>query len=105
MKNKVLIIENSSFKTEIIKNTLKKQNYKIVGSTTDAKSAIKIALEVQPDYICIDNLISDLTDFQLLKTLQDTFLNIKIILFEDVFKEGAIKEKHKSPLIETSILN
>ena len=97
MKRKALIIEDSKFMVEIIKNCLEKIDFEVVGVAEDGDSGIEMALEHEPDLITLDNILPDMIGIEIAKVLMiEEQMDTKIIMISAVGNDDMIADAKAS---------
>ncbi len=76
----VLIVEDSAYMSAIIKLTLKKAGYKVVGEAVDGKQALELAVKLNPDIITLDNVLPDMFGIEILQKLKKDGLRADILM-------------------------
>lgn len=92
MGKKVLIVDDSLYMRSLVKDALLSAGYEIVGMAADGKSAIDMALDLQPDLITLDNILPDMLGIDVLKVLKEEELRSKIVMISAVGQKSAIDE-------------
>lgn len=70
MQKKILIIDDSSFFKLIATQILKAENYLVIGETSSGEEGLKMAMELDPNLIIIDNLLSDCLGTDLIEKIK-----------------------------------
>ncbi len=90
---KVLIIDDSLFMRQSIKNALLKSGrYEIIGEASTGDQGIEMALELQPEIITLDNILPDMLGVDILKELRKEEIVSKIIMISAVGQDNIIEE-------------
>lgn len=89
---KVLIVDDSLYMRTILKDALIGAGFEVVGQTGTGEQAIDLALELQPDYITLDNILPDMLGLDVLKVLREEKLPAKILMVSAVGQQSVIDE-------------
>ena len=92
---KVLIVDDSLYMRTIVKDALSSAGYDVVGQTGTGEQAIDLALELQPDYITLDNILPDMLGLDVLRVLREEGLQTKILMLSAVGQQSVIDEATK----------
>jgi DNA-binding NarL/FixJ family response regulator len=57
------------------------ENFKIVGTAADGKSAIELALELRPDLLLLDVLMPHLSGIEVLRRLNKSIPKMRVVVF------------------------
>lgn len=87
MRKRVLVVDDTIYMRALIKDTLSKAGYEIVGEAPDGETAIDKAHELKPDLITLDNVLPDMLGLEVLKSLQKTNLECRILMVSAVAQE------------------
>ncbi|TAE16495.1 MAG: response regulator [Bacteroidetes bacterium] len=89
---KILIVDDSLYMRTILKDALTGAGFEVVGQTGTGEQAIDLALELQPDYITLDNILPDMLGLDVLKVLREEKLPAKILMVSAVGQQSVIDE-------------
>jgi two-component system chemotaxis response regulator CheY len=92
MANRVLIVDDSLYMRTLIKDALEKGGYEIVGQAANGEEAIDLALDLQPDYITLDNILPDMIGLDILKIYQKEGLKAQVVMISAVGQESVIQD-------------
>ena len=93
MPNKVLIVDDSSYTQSIIKKILYSEGgYEIVGVAKDGATALKMADELKPDLITLDNILPDMIGMNMIKSLKAELPNLRVIMVSAIKQESIIDQ-------------
>lgn len=67
---KVLIVDDSRYIRNTIRNTLEQHGYEIIGEAGNGEKAIDLAIKLEPDIITLDYILPDMTGIDVLKALK-----------------------------------
>lgn len=94
---KVLIVDDSLFMRQSIKNTLiASGKYEVVGEASNGDQGIEMALELKPEIITMDNILPDMLGIDIIKELRKEEVDAKIIMISAVGQDNIIEESRKS---------
>jgi two-component system chemotaxis response regulator CheY len=98
MKQKVLIVEDAEPMTIVLEHTLTELGLEVIAKTASGIEAVKLAEELNPDFITLDTVLPDLLGIEVLKQIKAKSIKSKIIfisaagshkLIEEAINEGA----------------
>ena len=92
MSKNVLIVDDSLYMRTLIKDTLEKGGFKIIGQASNGEEAIDLAFELQPDIITLDNILPDMIGTDILKVYKEEGLKSKVVMISAVGQESVINE-------------
>jgi two-component system, chemotaxis family, chemotaxis protein CheY len=94
---KVLIVDDSLFMRQTIKNALQNSGkYTVVGEASTGDQGIEMSLDLQPDIITMDNILPDMLGIDIIKELRKEEVAAKIIMVSAVGQENIIQESKSS---------
>ena len=67
---KILIVDDSSYRRNIIRAALEANGFIVSGEVGSGDAAIDMIEELQPDIITLDHILPDMTGIDILKTIQ-----------------------------------
>lgn len=86
---KVLIVDDSTYIRNTIRNTLEENGFEIVGEAMDGETAIDLALDLKPDIITLDNILPDMTGFDVLKILRKNNQESYVVMISAIGQESS----------------
>lgn len=90
---KVLIVDDSLFMRQTIKNALLSSGkYEVIGEAATGDQGIELSLELQPDIITLDNILPDMLGVDIIKELRSEDVHAKIIMVSAVGQDDVIAE-------------
>ncbi len=92
MTKNVLIVDDSLHMRTLIKNALETGGYTVVGQAANGEEAIDMAIELQPDFITLDNILPDMIGIDILKAYQEEGLKSKVVMISAVGQETVVNE-------------
>jgi two-component system, chemotaxis family, chemotaxis protein CheY len=95
MSKKVLIVDDSLYMRTVIKDTLTKNGYTIIGEAANGESAIDLALDLMPDLITLDNILPDMLGLDILRTIKQEGCTSKVIIISAVGQQSVVDEGMK----------
>jgi two-component system chemotaxis response regulator CheY len=94
---KVLIVDDSLFMRQTIKNALiNSGKYTVIGEAATGDQGIEMSLDLQPDLITMDNILPDMLGIDIVKELRKEEVPAKIIMVSAVGQESIIQESKTS---------
>lgn len=91
MKKRILVVDDTVYMRSMVKDALE-GDYEIVGEAANGETAIDLAHGLKPDLITLDNVLPDMMGIDVLKVLQESELECKILMVSAVGQE-AMKDK------------
>ena len=92
MAKTVLVVDDSLFMREMIKETLEEAGYEIVGEAENGEDAIELALELEPQIVTLDNVLPDINGTEVLKVYKEEGVKASVLMISAVGQEGVINE-------------
>ncbi len=92
MSKSVLIVDDSPYMREMIKEIMSKAGHDVVGEAGTGEAAIDQSLELSPDVITLDNILPDMIGTDILKVIKDQGLDSKVIMVSAVGQQSVIDE-------------
>ena len=97
MKNiRVMIVDDSSFSTAVLKRMIEKKGFDIVGSALNVKDAIELAKELKPDLITMDMTLPDGDGIECSKAILNNERSSKIIAISSMMDKEIIKRAEQA---------
>ncbi|MGE4213194.1 MAG: response regulator [Anaerotignaceae bacterium] len=92
MKNiRVMLVDDSSFSTAVLKRMLEKKGLEVVGSALNVKDAIELAKELKPDLVTMDMTLPDGDGIECSKAILNNEKSIKIIAISSMMDKEIMK--------------
>lgn len=93
MPKKVLIVDDSNYTQSIIKKVLKdNKNYEVVGIAGNGAKALKMAKELRPDIITLDNILPDMIGMNMIKTLKSDLPSVRVVMVSAIQQQSIIDQ-------------
>ena len=92
MSKSVLIVDDSLYMRSLIKDALESHGYHVVGQAANGEEAIDFALDLQPDFITLDNTLPDMNGTDILKVYKDEGLRSKVVIISSAGQESVVNE-------------
>lgn len=98
MANRVLIVDDAPMVRSIIKRSLTKADYDVVGEAGDGLEAVELFNQLKPDFVILDLTLPGLHGLEVLEKIRETDAEVKILvvssldqdaLESDLFQSGA----------------
>lgn len=96
MKHRVLVVDDSFYMRTMLKNMLTDAGYNVVGEASDGETAIRMAMETNPDLVTLDLILPDNTGLDVLKGIRKDNPNMKVIIVSAVGQEAIVNEAIQS---------
>lgn len=88
----VFVIDDSGYMRSLIKNTLEKAGYQIVGEAGSGELAIDLCIGLRPDLITLDNILPDMHGLDILKAIRDEGVDSKVIMVSALGQASIVEE-------------
>lgn len=88
----ILVVDDSKFQRETIKNILEEAGYDVIGEAANGEDAIKLALILKPEIITLDNVLPDMFGLDVMDELNDVDFEAKVIMISAVGQDIAQRE-------------
>ena len=69
-RRNVLIIDDNDMSRMLLRGILRGDEYEIVGEATNGKSGIELALKLEPDIVCLDNMMPEMSGLEVLREIR-----------------------------------
>ena len=89
---KILIVDDSLFMRQMLKNILPKDKFEIVGEASTGKEAIKKYKELDPDIITMDITMPDMDGISAVREIKEINKDAKVIMCSAMGQKPMIKE-------------
>ncbi len=86
---KVLIVDDSTYIRNTIRNTLEENGFEVIGEAKDGETAIDLALDLNPDIITLDNILPDMTGMDVLKILRKNAHHSYVVMISAIGQESS----------------
>ncbi|SMD33881.1 two-component system, chemotaxis family, response regulator CheY [Reichenbachiella faecimaris] len=96
----VLVVDDSKFQRETIKNILEEGGYEVIGEAANGEDAIKLALILKPEIITLDNVLPDMFGLDVMDELNDVDFKAKVIMISAVGQDIAQREAKEIGILE-----
>lgn len=90
MGNKVLIVDDASYMRQLIKDSLTKFGYEVVGESEDGASAIKKYSSLKPDLVTMDIVMKDKTGIDTVKEIISIDPDAKILMISAMGQQAMV---------------
>ena len=92
MDNTVLIVDDSLYMRELIKEALSSKGYEVVGEAATGEEALDMAFDLLPDYITLDNILPDMIGTDILSVFKEEGLSSKVLMISAVGQQAVVEE-------------
>lgn len=89
---KILIVDDSLFMRQMLKNILPKDKFEIVGEAATGKEAIKKYKELNPDIVTMDITMPDMDGISAVREIREINKDAKVIMCSAMGQKPMIKE-------------
>lgn len=86
------MVDDSGYIRSLIKKTLRKAGYLIVGEADLGELAIDQCIKLQPDLITIDNILPDMQGLDILQSIREEGVQSRILMVSAIGQESVIEE-------------
>lgn len=77
---RVLIIDDSGYMRSMIRSTLEKAGYEVVGEAGNGETAIDLCIGLEPDLITLDNILPDMHGLDILQAIREDGILSKVVM-------------------------
>ncbi len=88
----ILVVDDSSFMRNLIKDTLAKEGYRIVGEAKDGKEAVELYKKLKPDLVTMDITMQGMNGIEAVKEIKKFDPDAKVIMISALGQEKFVKE-------------
>lgn len=92
MGKNVLIVDDSSFMRNILKDILTDGGYTIAGEASDGKQALELYRKLRPDIVTMDIVLPDKSGIDVVKEIRKTDSNAKIVMVTALGQQQLVSE-------------
>ncbi len=93
MAKKVLIVDDSNYTQSVIKKVLQDSTaYEVVGIANDGSSALKLAKQLMPDIVTLDNILPDMIGMNMIKSLKNDNPELKVVMVSAIQQQSIIDQ-------------
>ncbi len=93
---RILVVDDSSFMRNLIKGTLVKEGYEIVGEAQDGAEAVELYKKFKPDVVTMDITMEKMNGIEAVKKIMEFDPDAKIIMVSALGQEDFVKEAIKN---------
>lgn len=90
MRKRILIADDTAFMREMLKSSLDKEKYEIIGEATNGKQAVEQYKEKKPDLLILDINMPEMNGIDALKEVMEFDKNANVIMCSDQKQEPMI---------------
>jgi two-component system chemotaxis response regulator CheY len=87
----ILIVDDTDFDRNLIRNILASAGYEIAGMATGGEEAIRMYREMLPHLVILDLIMPDLNGIETLRRIRADYPDAQIILCTSVGEEGMVE--------------
>lgn len=88
----VFVIDDSGYMRSLIKGTLEKADYEIVGEAGSGELAIDLCIGLKPDLITLDNILPDMQGLDILKSIREEGVESKVVMVSALGQSSIVEE-------------
>jgi len=88
----VLVVDDSSFMRLVLKNSLTKHGYEVVGEASDGQTAIKMYNDLHPDIVTMDITMSDMNGVDALHQIIGHNPAAKVVMVSSMGQEAFVRD-------------
>jgi len=89
---RILVVDDAMFMRRIIVDTLKKDNYEIVGEAGNGIKAVELYKELNPDVVLMDITMPEMDGIEAVKNIIKYDKNANIIMCTAMGQDSMVKE-------------
>jgi two-component system chemotaxis response regulator CheY len=93
---RILIVDDAAFVRVVLKKTLEKMGYEVVGEAEDGESALQKYKELRPDCVTLDIIMPVMDGMEILKELLEIDPQVKVIMISAMGNDHHINEAMKN---------
>lgn len=88
----VLIVDDTKFMRNILKNILKKKELEIIGEASNGREAVEKYKELKPDLVTMDIIMPEMDGIQAVKEILKADSNAKILMCSAMGQQAMVIE-------------
>ncbi len=88
----VLIVDDTKFMRNILKNILKKKELEIIGEASNGREAVEKYKELKPDLVTMDIIMPEMDGIQAVKEILKADANAKILMCSAMGQQAMVIE-------------
>ena len=92
MGKSVLIVDDSIFIYESIKEMLLDSSFQVIGHAKSGETAMELYDELQPDLVTMDIVMPDMNGLESARNILERYPNAKILMIRSLAYEDTIRE-------------
>ncbi len=92
MGKSVLIVDDSIFIYESIKEMLLDSSFQVIGHAKSGETAMELYDELQPDLVTMDIVMPDMNGLESARNILERYPNAKILMISSLAYEDTIRE-------------
>jgi two-component system, chemotaxis family, chemotaxis protein CheY len=96
MGKKVLVVDDAAFMRMMVKDTLSKNGYDVVGEAENGAKAVELEKQLKPDLIIMDITMPEMDGIQALKEIKKNTGDAKIIMCSAMGQQAMVIEAIQS---------
>ncbi len=97
---RILVVDDSSFMRNLIKGTLAKEGYTIVGEAKNGAEAVELYKKYKPDIVTMDITMQGMNGLEALKNIIEFDPDAKVIMVSALGQEEFVKEAIKNGAVD-----
>lgn len=95
VETRIVIVDDSSFSIEFIKDILEKNGLKVVGSAGTLEEVKKVVKETRPTLVTMDMTLPGTDGFECIRAIGEIDENIKVIVISSMMDDEIVKKAKK----------
>lgn len=88
----VIIIDDSGYMRHMIRKTLEKAGYDVIGEAGNGETAIDLCIGLNPDLITLDNILPDMHGLDILQTIREDGIESKVVMVSALGQASIVDE-------------
>ena len=95
MVQRAIVVDDSSFQRNIVRNTIENW-FDVIGTASDGKEAIEVFREKRPDVITMDIMMPEMNGIESLRRIKDISPETIIVMVTSVSQDEKMREAAKA---------
>lgn len=92
MKKSALVIDDSAYARKVIGLALRKAGYETIVFAETGEEAIDMAINMNPDFITLDNVLPDMLGLDILKVIKEEDLKADVLIISAIGQQSAVED-------------
>lgn len=92
MKKSALVIDDSAYVRKVIGLALRKAGYETIVFAETGEEAIDRAININPDFITLDNVLPDMLGLDILRIIKEEELKADVLIISAIGQQSAVQD-------------